>query len=269
MSDGTTIRALATHAEYQACVALQEEIWGAGFTERVPPALLKVAQEVGGVSAGAFDAGGVLIGFVFGLTGLRDGRLVHWSDILAVREAYRGRGIGARLKAWQRDHVHALGVMHMYWTFDPLVAANAHLNFTRLGARAVEYRIDMYGSHTGSALHGGMPTDRFVIEWDLTGAPLPAWHGDPRDFPLLNPVSDGGVPRVVEVADTPGYRVQVPRDLTAVQHAGGDLALRWRLAVRQAAEPLFARGLRPVRFDEPGNALPYYVFSDPHAVEAA
>src|SRR5256885_4557451 len=39
-----------------------------------------------------------------------------------------------------------------------------------LGARAGEYVPDMYGSNTGSALHGTIPTDRFIAEWDLRGA---------------------------------------------------------------------------------------------------
>src|SRR5690606_25947343 len=83
-----TLRHFASLDDYRACVALQEEVWGAGFSERVPTAILKVGQELGGVSAGAFDRSGRLDGFVFGLTGLDDaGEPVHWSDMLAVRSA--------------------------------------------------------------------------------------------------------------------------------------------------------------------------------------
>ncbi len=267
MNAPPAVRDLATAAEYQACVALQDAVWGAGFTERVPAALLKVAQETGGVAAGAFDASGTLVGFVFGLTGTRDGRLVHWSDMLAVREDLRGHGVGARLKAFQRDRVRALGVTRMLWTFDPLVARNARFNMLHLGARAVDYRIDMYGSGTGSVLHGRIPTDRFLMEWDLSETPDTAGGAvplpSPDAFPLLDPVNERGVPEAIAAREAEGYRVQVPRDFGAVQRASGDLALRWRLAVREAAAPLFARGLRPLLFDDRADALPCYVFRHP------
>ena len=50
----------------------------------------------------------------------------------------------------------------MEWTFDPLQALNAHLNFTRLGVVCDEYVRNLYGEST-SALHRGTPTDRFVV----------------------------------------------------------------------------------------------------------
>ena len=78
------IRPFETMEQCHECVALQEDTWGHGFSERVAPAILKVGRILGGVSAGAYDADDKLVGFVFGLTGLRDGEVVHWSDMLAV-----------------------------------------------------------------------------------------------------------------------------------------------------------------------------------------
>ncbi len=265
------IRDLVTLDDFHACVALQEETWGRGFSERVPAAILKVGQRIGGVSAGAFEPAGRMVGFVFGVTGVRDGRLVHWSDMLAVRESYRGRHLGERLKHYQRDKVRQLGVEEMLWTYDPLVARNAHLNIDRLGAFPVEYVVDMYGADTGSALHGALPTDRFVISWDLTGEPgIRAPAADPAPagagLPLLNPVDASGLPQPPADApsDTPGVRVQIPRDLQAEQAAGGDRALRWRLAVRAAIVPALRRGLRVTHFVRGAPpALPYYVLTVP------
>ncbi|MBL8982808.1 MAG: hypothetical protein JNL26_11530, partial [Gemmatimonadetes bacterium] len=215
-----TIRELAVLEEYQECVALQEATWGDGFSERVPSAILRVSQKIGGVTAGAFDASGRMLGFVFGMTGIRGGRLAHWSDMLAVREDARGHHIGEQLKQYQRDRCVALGVEVMYWTFDPLVARNAHLNLNKLGARASEYAEDMYGSNTGSTLHGAVPTDRFVAEWDLTrpfvpanGADLPA-PGD-LSLPLVNPLDDHGRPVVRDTGAAHCVRLQVPADAEA------------------------------------------------------
>jgi hypothetical protein len=101
-ANGVRVRALGSAADYAACVRLQLETWGEGFAECVPASLLKVGQLAGGVSAGAFDADGLMVGFVFGLTGLRDGRLMHWSHMLAVRPEFRDHGVGLTFVAWQQ-----------------------------------------------------------------------------------------------------------------------------------------------------------------------
>src|SRR5690606_17140421 len=144
-NDAFEIRPVRTIEEAQRCVALQKEVWGPSFTEIVPPAILWAAQKLGGVTAAAYDAEGTLAGFVFGITGFEDGRLVHWSDMLAVRPDLRDRGLGARLKRYQRDALLPLGVQTVYWTFDPLESKNAYLNFGRLGIIAREYHRDFYG----------------------------------------------------------------------------------------------------------------------------
>jgi predicted GNAT superfamily acetyltransferase len=170
--DGILIRRVETQPEYEECVRIQDETWGAGFSERVPSAILKVAQYLGGVTAAAFDGqgkNGPMLGFVFGMTGVRNGQLVHWSDMLAVRPAARNHGIGRRLKMYQRSLVAELGVRQILWTFDPLVSRNAHLNLNSLGARVTDYVPDMYGSDTGSVLHEGIGTDRFVVAWEVGG----------------------------------------------------------------------------------------------------
>jgi predicted GNAT superfamily acetyltransferase len=170
------VRDLETDADYAACVQLQKETWGHNFTETVPATMLRITQKLGGVAAGAFE-NDKLIGFVFGLTGLKDGAVVHWSDMLAVRAEYRNRGIGEELKHYQRDRVLERGIHHMFWTFDPLDAKNAHLNFNRLGVYSREYVVDMYG-RTDSPLHAH-GTDRLIVTWDLDARPALAPTGPP------------------------------------------------------------------------------------------
>lgn len=264
--DHITIRDLRTLEEYAACCDLQEETWGRGFSERVPAAILRVSQKIGGVTAGAFDADDRMIGFVFGMTGLREGKPAHWSDMLAVREEARGRHIGDRLKHFQREQVQSIGVDVMLWTADPLVARNAHFNINRLGARPVEYVENIYGANTGSTLHGALPTDRTVIAWQLSRVHVPhpnAGQGEPGDhaMPLLNPLDAHGLPCFRDPGAVSAARVQVPVDLVAVQRTGEDDAMRWRLSARDAFNTLFAAGLVVTRFVRPTpDTLPYYVF---------
>jgi len=265
--DQLTIREFTSLDEYQACVQFQEETWGHGFSERVPGAILRVGQKIGGVSAGAFEPTGRMVGFVFGLTGVRNGSLVHWSDMLAVVPEWRNRQLGERLKHYQADRVRSLGVRTMLWTFDPLVARNAHFNINRLRAFPAEYVPDMYGSNTGSTLHGALPTDRFVIAWDLEralGLPPGSDAPDAADdrIPLLNPLDAACAPINVAAAGADPVRVQVPADSHAITTTSVELAARWRFTVRECIAPLMDAGFRVARFIRGrGDMLPYYVFT--------
>ena len=233
------IRRVETLAEYRECVALQEATWGEGFSERVPSSVLLVTQKLGGVVAAAFapPPDGRILGFVFGMTGVMDGRLVHWSDLLAVRPEARGAGIGELLKRYQRALVRAIGVETMRWTFDPLVARNAHLNLTRLGARVAEYVEDMYGGETGSPLHGAIGTDRLIVEWDV-----PAAGGDAAVGSGPEPRPRGGDARDV-------VRIEVPPDIHALLARDPDAAVAWRRETRAAFRRHLDEGRRVVAFD--------------------
>lgn len=239
-----TIRPLDSIEDFKECVRLQEATWGEGFSERVPPAILNVGRRLGGVSSGAYEEDGSLVGFVFGLTGLRDGELVHWSDMLAVRPGLRDSGLGRRLKLHQRDDVLSRGVRRMHWTFDPLQARNAHLNLTRLGAVIREYEENMYGD-TDSPLHRGIGTDRFVALWQLDSARVETrladpesggWTEDMLEAPsALGAALRGDHPTPLEPNVRPWndrVRVTIPSDVGAIMSEDLPLAVAWREATR-------------------------------------
>lgn len=268
LADGTVLRPLSGREELEACVALQQRIWGEGFADVTSPAILKIAQEVGGVAAGAFSPRGDLQGFVFGITGIRDRRPLHWSHMLAVLPEAWGRDLGFHLKAYQRLLLLPLGVETMEWTYDPLVAKNAYLNLVRLGARPILYLRDCYGTGEDSALSAGIGTDRFVVEWRLrderveralAGEGAPAVAG--IDAPVVN-VREPDVPGVpaepVVVVDPPAeavVRVEVPADVQAVRRESLELASRWRASTRRAFESLLGRGHAVTGFERvPGPA---------------
>jgi predicted GNAT superfamily acetyltransferase len=249
-ADGITIRRVRTNDEYDACVRMQHAIWGEDFTEIVPATMLKVTQQIGGVTAGAFDASGRLLGFVFGMMGAIDGQLVHWSDLLAVHPDARNKGLGRRLKLFQRELLLPLGVDRMFWTYDPLVAKNAYLNIVRLGARPTAYVVDMYGADTHSALHGGIGTDRFVVAWDLTteggangraAAATDDGHG--RDAPIANALAPAA-----ELPDVDTVRVEVPADIDAVIAHDISTAAELRETTRRVFTHYMDRGYRITHF---------------------
>lgn len=250
-SPAVEIRHLRTHREFAECVELQRATWGADFSECVPVAILKVSQRIGGITAGAFDAEGRLAGFVFGLTGIENGALVHWSDMLAVRADLRNHGIGQLLKTFQYEELRRRGVTRMYWTFDPLVARNAHLNINRLGASVVEYVRDMYGSDTSSVLHRGIGSDRLVVAWAIAAAGPAAGAREPaldaqRAAPILNAVDSRGLPTKPDAAAprSAAVRIAIPADLDRVQAQSLADAAQWRSTTRAAFEWALAHGYR-------------------------
>lgn len=245
MTAALRIRPLTSHDDLQACVALQRETWGPGFSELVPAAILLVAQRIGGVAAGAFDEAGVLQGFVFGLTGWEDGRPVHWSDMLAVRPEARNQGLGTRLKRHQRNHLLPMGVETVYWTFDPLESKNAWVNFARLGIVARDYAPNLYGD-TDSPLHAGIGTDRLVALWPIASERVRTRLAGERPpeaaafahAPMAVPVRvEADVPRCGAARldlEEARLRVPVPADIQSLKARDRGLALQWRECTRAA-----------------------------------
>ncbi len=249
-----TIRPLRDMEELRACVALQEETWGHGFAERVAPSMLKIAGILGGVVAGAFAADGRLEAFVFGLTGVKDGEVVHWSDMLAVRRAARDHGLGEALKRYQRHTLLERGIVKMFWTMDPLQARNAHLCFSKLGIVVREYIHDMYGQ-SDSPLHRGIGTDRILALWLLDsprvvervqgGARGPGMEAAEAVPAALDVRGPGTPPEPSEpLLDLEADRVTVaiPADISGIMAESMELAVAWRKATRSALAHYLERG---------------------------
>jgi predicted GNAT superfamily acetyltransferase len=236
--------------EFDACVQLQIETWGYDESEMIPRKTFLLAQKIGGQVMGAFDADEgsgaarqALIGFAMSLPGVKtDGRRAQpylHSHMLAVREGYRNRGLGVRLKREQRLEAISRGIFHMEWTFDPLEIKNAFLNIHRLGAVVREYRPDFYGV-SSSRLQGGLPTDRLLAEWELVS---------PRVEAILD-----GRPAVAQAIEE---RIVIPAAIYQwkASNANRSRALAVQLENRKKFQEAFSRGLAVVGFslDAEGN----------------
>lgn len=167
-SDGILVRPCHGIAEFEACVGIEREVWKSSDIDVVPVPLFVVASETGGQVLGAFR-GTELVGFTMAIAGWRDGRPFLHSHMTAVLDGYRDRGVGRKLKLFQREDALGRGISLVEWTFDPLVTKNAYFNLMKLGALARRYLPNAYGITT-SPLHGSLPTDRLVAEWHLKSA---------------------------------------------------------------------------------------------------
>jgi predicted GNAT superfamily acetyltransferase len=256
------IRDLTTLEECRQVAELEQAIWAYTDAEDiVPPPVLIVSVKRGGILLGAFDAAGTMKGFVYSIPAVKEGRLTQWSHMLGVTRDARESGLGRALKIAQRERALAMGIELIEWTFDPLQALNAHLNFAKLGIVVEEYEQNIYGD-SSSPLHRGSPTDRFVAEWRLS-APHVVRRIEGRGLPLMR---DAGVASAEIVnpsmagkrwvrpsganlsLDAARLLVEIPVGFTEMQMEDAPLAVEWRLSTRAIFQHYFARGYRAVDF---------------------
>jgi predicted GNAT superfamily acetyltransferase len=249
------IRACEGFDELEACVQLQVETWGYDESDVIPRKAFLVAQKIGGQVIGAFDteiSGNAatvgpesLVGFAMSLPGIKiesgEPRAYLHSHMLAVKEGYRNRGLGAQLKWEQRREALSRGIRKMEWTFDPLEIKNSFLNIHKLGAIACGYRANFYGV-SSSRLQGGLPTDRLLAEWQLDSARVEA---------ILQGHST--VARVIE------ERILVPSSIYQwkASETGREKALAVQLENRRKFQQAFSQGLAVIGFvrDAEGNGI--------------
>src|SRR6266404_601858 len=122
--DGILIRHCQGVVEFEACLRLERAVWKSEDIDIVPKPLFVVASTTGGQVLGAFHED-ELVGFTLAIAGWRHRKPFLHSHMTAVLDAYCDRGIGRRLKLFQRDDALARGIGLIEWTFDPLVMKNA------------------------------------------------------------------------------------------------------------------------------------------------
>ena len=238
------IRHCATLAEYDECVRLEHLVWGEDIA--VPSAIFVVAHHTGGQVFGAFDATHAagssspkMVGFTLALAAVRSGKLYLHSHMTAVLPEFHNRGVGRRLKLFQRQDALKRSIELIEWTFDPLDLKNAHFNLVRLGAIARKYIPDCYGV-TQSPLHAGLPTDRLVAEWWLASERVKSILADNP-----SPMKDSA------------QRISVPANLAEIRDTDREAATRLQTLAREQFQKWFAKGYASTSVESRSDATDY------------
>jgi predicted GNAT superfamily acetyltransferase len=236
--------------EFDACVALQRAVFGLPEIEISPRRHLIVSRRAGGWTLGAFE-GDELVGFVHHLAAVR-GRdeIIGYSHMMAVREDYQNRGLGARLKWAQRERALAEGRTFIKWTWEPMRARNAHFNLNRLGVTVRSYGVNFYGTDYITPPHEPLEgvhldSDRLFADWQL----------DSRRVVEL------AAGRAAESNATPAATIEIPGDWAALVRQDLRAARREQLRVRAEFERAFAAGLVCAGFDRDAARPRYLLFS--------
>jgi predicted GNAT superfamily acetyltransferase len=261
MNGPMIIRDLQTIEEFRQIVDLERAIWGYSDTgDLVTVPVFIFTMKRGAILIAAEDEAGRMVGFAYSVVGMKDGRPMQWSHMTGVLPEHRG-GLGLRLKLEQRQRALARGYDLIEWTFDPMQAMNAHFNLFKLGAIVQEYAENFYGEST-SALHRGTPTDRIIAHWRIGDAHVlrrVEVPSNPRvrshevaEAPIANATRVAGQWREPQSADLAidGRRVQIeiPTGFTDMQRESHELALRWRLHIRELFQSYLSRGYQAVDF---------------------
>ena len=287
------IRSVETQADYRRLEELQRVIWKMEDVEVIPGRTMHAIDFNGGLLLGAYD-GEALIGFVLGIIGTVQGlnkrvdqvaaaRLQLYSTIMGVHPDYQGQGLGYQLKLAQREYALRLGIRLVTWTYDPLESRNGWLNIGKLGAICQRYLRDFHGEQSG--LNAGLETDRFYVEWWVTGnrvrsrvmrkrKPLQYEQLIAGRALLVNEASfnEEGLP--LPAADfTESERslimVEIPAHFQHLKETKMDLAREWRSHTRELFEHYMAHQYIVTDFarrrDEEGRDRAYYVMTYQHA----
>jgi predicted GNAT superfamily acetyltransferase len=266
-----TIRPLETVEEYKAAEEVQRLAWGLSDLDIAPLHILLTIHKSGGLALGAFDAqSDTLLGFLLGFYGRTEaGHWKHCSHMMGVLPEARDRGIGHALKLEQRRLILADGLDLITWTFDPLEARNATLNFSKLGVVSNHYIRNIYGDTLGE-LNAGLPTDRLSVDWwigqprvqarldttqttvaqptasDLLARATPILHVTRRDDGLVVPQEPS-----LDCHDAL-LALEIPSDFQALKAADTALAMAWRMTTRALFEQYFAAGYSAIEclFDQ-------------------
>lgn len=255
------IERLTTVEHYHQCEWLQHDVWRMSDEMMVVPLhFLMTLQKNGGVVLGAFTEFDELVGFVCGFPGLYGAgsrRLKHCSHMMGLSERHRGKGVGEQLKLAQREIVLSQGLDLITWTYDPLESLSAALNIGKLGAVCKTYIQDLYGP-MDDALNGGLPSDRFDVEWHIRSPWVAGRLTRSCERPklsallragarVLNPASFrcNGIPCPADsVAEVGGHTVlvEIPSSIQAVKAADLGMARCWRSQTRALFESAFSHG---------------------------
>lgn len=228
-SGKTEVRLLSELDDLNEAVEVIKGVWGATGGGLLPVELLRAYAHAGDPVLGAFQVDtGRMIGICVGFLAMPEqGDLHLHSHMTGVTPGIQHRGIGFALKCAQRDWCLERGISDVRWTVDPLLAANAWFNVSKLGGTAHSYLPRFYGEMDDD-LNRGEQTDRLEMSWQVDSPRVAAT--------LAGQSPNGDSPKVERT-------VPIPVDYYSLRKSDPEEASRQRAAVRSQLMEAFDAGL--------------------------
>lgn len=243
--DEITIRECKTIEEFDGCVYLQREAFGLPDLELSPRRHLIVSRAAGGWTLGAFAAER-MVGFVHHLAAVdANNQIYGYSHVMGVAKDYQNKGVGARLKWAQRERALGEGRKLIKWTWDPMLARNAHFNLNRLGVFVDTYVDNYYGTDYNSDQVLAVPSDRLFATWHLDSARVRA-------------LASGSA---VAIDAEPAATVAIPAEWGALLKQDPQRAIDEQARVREEFKKAFDQQLICAGFERGAEESTYLLFN--------
>lgn len=164
------IRPVSDLKDIYPILDLMKDIWSLSELEIVASFEMKAVSTFG-ILLGAYDLDNNTkkpIGFIYGFPKFPD---AHYSHQMGIDKHYQSKSVGFLLKQAHRELALRSTnpeINSIEWTVDPLLSANAMLNFRKLGVICNTYYPNFYGDPDGAVdLYPSVPTDRILVEWKI------------------------------------------------------------------------------------------------------
>ena len=236
-------------------IEVQRLAWRRDDYSLIPPTVFKTLATHGGVLYGAVTPKNQVIGYVFGFPALgKNLFLYHHSHQIGVIPGHQNQGIGTALKKAQLNYCKEISIPVMTWTYDQLVGANSHVNYTHLHTLNRTYHVNYYGERS-DIYNAELETDRFEVElWinpsieaDLISLKKQLhekyksqdiqalWKFSAKEFPQPEQIN-------VEVSrDEKAVFIPIPGDFLLTKSSDIERLRKWRLLLRVASQQLIAK----------------------------
>jgi predicted GNAT superfamily acetyltransferase len=188
---------------------------------------------VGGYASIAYE-NNKIVGASFGVRGVHNDEHILHSHVTATVVP----GVGYELKKHQFNWAKSQGISAITWTFDPLVRRNCVFNMAKLGATAIEFLPNFYGTMT-DIINAGDESDRLFAYWSTTGSDLAKSEWLANNTALSN---HNGHPVRMEFDDSQPYAIYLPEDIENLRKSNLGLVKSWRHDVHELLAQAFANG---------------------------
>ncbi|MED4400447.1 GNAT family N-acetyltransferase [Metabacillus fastidiosus] len=233
-----TIRNLENTDELTEVRNLETMIWT--MDDPVPVNHMMAAIKSGGLVLGAF-LNEKLIGFQYSFPGFDGKKSFLHSHNLGIHSDYRKLGIGMKLKYAQKEAALKKGYDVIKWTYDPLETVNGNLNLHKLGAVCNTYIENVYGEMTDQ-LNKGLPSDRFLVEWEITKEKTKPAAANYTPILTVNRKDNYLVPEEINYNENLEWlSLCVPANFQELKKENLELALLWRETTRKAFTYFFSK----------------------------
>ncbi|MGX6445873.1 GNAT family N-acetyltransferase [Neobacillus sp. K501] len=265
------IRSLHQVEELEEVRKLESKIWGEN--DSVPTHQTLTAVKNGGLVLGAYY-GEQLVGFQYSFSGFNGKSAYLCSHILGTDKSFRNKGIGEKLKLAQREEALKLGYSLITWTYDPLESINGYLNIAKLGGVCSVYIENCYGEME-DLLNNGIPSDRFLVEWQIQQEESFQSRGQEVELDVLVKnsliqweIDKEGLPFPSSILPLPKQFgkafVAIPKDFRTIRETNIETAIAWRMKTRDIFTQLFQQGWQVTGFSKNSRTeipVQFYVLS--------